>query len=57
LLRYGIGLLLYPVITLVSWFYPPIMLVLYAIVVAYYFGPGLRTLDVLDPARPAAPIR
>lgn len=48
LFRYGIGHLLYPLITLISWFYPPVMLVLYAMVIAYYFGPGLRTLDVLD---------
>ena len=54
LFRYGVGHLLYPVITLVSWFYPPIMLVLYGIVVAYYFGPGLRTLDVLEPSRQTA---
>ncbi len=51
LARYGIGHLLYPVITLIGWFYPPAMLVLYAIVVAYYFGPGLRALDVLDGRR------
>jgi uncharacterized membrane protein len=51
LARYGIGHLIYPVITLIGWFYPPAMLVLYAIVVAYYFGPGLRTLDILDASR------
>ena len=47
--RYGIGSLGYPLITLIGWFYPPAMLALYAVVVAYYFGPGLRALDM--PAR------
>lgn len=55
LLRYGIGHLIYPVITAISWFYPPLMLVLYAMVIAYYFGPGLRTLDRLDRSRETAP--
>lgn len=57
LLRYGIGHLLYPLITLISWFFPPLMLVLYAVVVGYYFGPGLRALDALDGSREAAPAR
>lgn len=55
LVRYGIGHLIYPVITVVSWFYPPVMLVLYSIVIAYYFGPGLHTLDALDASRDPAP--
>lgn len=49
LARYGIGSLGYPLITLIGWFHPPVMLALYAVVVAYYFGPGLRALDM--PAR------
>lgn len=48
LLRYGAGHLIYPVITLIGWFFPALMLPMYALVVGYYFGPGLSTLDVLD---------
>lgn len=55
LARYGIGHLIYPFITLISWFYPPAMLVLYGIVIVYYFGPGPHELDLLDPSRPGAP--
>ncbi len=47
LVRYGIGTVVYPVITLIGWFYPPAMLVFYAGVIGYYLGPGLRTLDHL----------
>ena len=55
LFRYGIGQLIFPAITLIGWFYPHVMLALYAIVVAYYFGPGLRTLDVLEAPRERSP--
>lgn len=40
--------MLYPAITLVALPFPPLMLVLYAVVVGYYLGPGLRTLDGRD---------
>ena len=55
LIRYGAGHLIYPVITFIGWFFPPAMLVLYAVVVTYYFGPGLRALDVLDGSREPVP--
>lgn len=55
LFRYGLGQVIFPVITLIGWFYPHVMLALYAIVVAYYFGPGLRTLDVFDGSRESEP--
>lgn len=47
LVRYGIGTLVYPLITVVGWFLPPAMLLLYAAIVGYYLGPGLRTLESL----------
>ncbi len=55
LFRYGIGHLIYPMITLIGWFHPPLMLPMYALVVGYYFGPGVRTLDVLDGFRERTP--
>lgn len=55
LVRYGIGHVIYPVITLIGWFRPPLMLPMYAAVVAYYFGPGLHALHVLNDAREPAP--
>lgn len=48
LLRYGIGIALYPVVTLVGVLYAPMMLVLYAVIVGYYLGPGLRALDAVE---------
>ena len=45
LVRYGIGTIIYPAITLVGLISPPAMLLLYAAVIAYYLGPGLRALD------------
>jgi len=48
LVRYGIGIVLYPLITLAALAYAPLMLVLYALVVGYYLGPGLNQLS-LDP--------
>lgn len=45
LFRYGIGIIVYPVITLIGLFNAPLMLVLYLPVIAYYFGPGSRILE------------
>lgn len=45
LLRYGLGSVMYPVITVIGLFNAPVMLVLYAGTIAYYFGPGLRVLE------------
>jgi uncharacterized membrane protein len=50
LVRYGIGAAIYPVITLIGWFFPPAMLMLYAGVIGYYLGPGLKSLDRLTAA-------
>lgn len=51
LVRYGVGALIYPVITVIGWFFPHTMLALYAVVVGYYLGPGLRTIDNLTRSR------
>ena len=49
LFKYGIGALIYPVMTVVGLILIslPIMLLLYVPVVLYYFGPGAGTLNVL----------
>jgi uncharacterized membrane protein len=53
-LQNAMGYVIFPLITLIGWFYPHVMLVLYAIVVGYYFGPAPRSLYVLDsPVEPA----
>lgn len=46
-LRYGIGALVYPVITVIGMVNAPLMLVLYIPVIGYYFyfGPGTRVLE------------
>ena len=49
--QYGIGHLIFPLITLIGWFYPHLMLALYAVVVSYYLGPAPRYLDALDRPR------
>ncbi len=46
LLRYGIGIVIYPLITLAALAYAPLMLVLYALIVGYYLGPGLNQLSL-----------
>jgi uncharacterized membrane protein len=48
LLRYGVGIVMYPVVTLVGVINAPMMLVLYAVIVGYYLGPGLRALDAAE---------
>ncbi len=45
LLWYGIGVIVYPVITLIGLINAPIMLLLYIPVIGYYFGPGIRVLE------------
>ena len=44
LFQYSIGMLVYPIITLVGLINAPLMLLLYVPVIAYYFGPGTRVL-------------
>ena len=46
-MRYGVGVGLFPVVTLVGAINAPMMLVLYAVIVGYYLGPGLRALDAV----------
>ena len=46
-MRYGVGVVLFPLVTAVGVINPPMMLVLYAVIVGYYLGPGLRTLDAV----------
>lgn len=43
--RYGIGTVIYPLITVVSLVYAPLMLLFYALIVGYYLGPGLSQLS------------
>ena len=45
LFRYGIGMVVYPAITLVGLFNAPVMLLMYIPVIGYYFGPGSRILE------------
>jgi len=53
-LQNAMGYVIFPLITLIGWFYPHVMLALYAIVVGYYFGPAPRSLYVLEgPVEPA----
>lgn len=49
LFKYGIGVVVYPVITLIGMINAPIMLLLYIPVIGYYFGPGARNLEI-EPA-------
>jgi len=44
--RYGIGIVIYPLITVVSLFHAPLMLLLHALIVGYYLGPGLNQLSL-----------
>ena len=44
--RYGLGSLIYPVITAIGFINAPTMLALYAVVIGYYLGPGLRALEI-----------
>ena len=45
LFRYGIGVVVYPVITVIGLLNAPVMLLLYLPVIGYYFGPGTRVLE------------
>lgn len=54
LFKYGIGVVVYPVITLIGMLNAPIMLLLYIPVIGYYFGPGARNLEI-GPARADTP--
>lgn len=51
LLRYGIGVVIYPVVTVIGIIKAPLMLLLYVPVIGYYFGPGTRVLESESPSR------
>lgn len=50
LFRYGLGVIVYPVITVIGMINAPLMLLLYIPVIAYYFGPGALVLESESPS-------